>query len=133
VFFAGNGDQDIVTSAQIIRTGTSNWWNGATSPGANGPGLIRPPIKLTFSKPVETYVTWDNMPNAAVDYWNHWGSFDNSTNDPIVYPIGAAANDLTLNLHLMRNDTEIGNASWQIPLAAEDYILVMTSTNLVNW
>lgn len=133
VFSAGNGDLGIVTNAQIIRTGTSNWWNGATSPGANGPGLIRPPIKLTFSKPVRTYVTWDNMPNAASEYLNYWASFDNSTNDPVVYPLGASANDLTLNLHLMRNETQVGQALWQIPLAPNDYILVQSSTNLVNW
>jgi hypothetical protein len=34
---------------------------------------------------------------------------------------------------LMRSETEIGYASWQIPLAPGDYILVQTSTNLVNW
>jgi hypothetical protein len=33
----------------------------------------------------------------------------------------------------MRNETEIGQTSWQIPLAPDDYVLVQTSTNLVNW
>lgn len=133
VFSAGNGGQGIVTNAQIIRTGTSNWWNGATLPGANGPGLIRPPIKLTFSKPVQVYVTWDNMPNSAGGYWNYWGSFDGSTNPPVFFPLGAAATDLTLNLHLVRNDTVVGNVSWQIPLSPQESIVVLTLTNLVNW
>lgn len=133
LFSAGNGNQGIVTNAQIIRTSTSNWWNGAFSPGAAGPGIIRPPIKLTFSKPVLAHVTLDTAPYVVGGYVNAWGSFDNSTNPPVVYPLGAAASDLTLNLHLMRNTNEIGRASWQIPLAAGDYILVHTSTNLVNW
>jgi len=133
VFSAGNGDQGVVTNAQIIRTGTSNWWNGATLPGTIGPGLIRPPIKLTFSKPVEILETWDWSPNSANDYLNLWGSFDGSTNPPVVYPVGADANDLTINLHLMRGGTVLGGASWQIRLAPQETILVLTSTDLVNW
>ena len=134
VFSADNGSQSIVTMPQIIRTGTSNWWNSSALPGTNGPGLIRPPIKLMFSKPVQTYVTWDTLPNAAGGDWNPWGSFDATTNAPIVFPMGgAAARDLILNLHLMRNDTVVGNASWQILLSPQESILVLTSTNLVNW
>jgi hypothetical protein len=132
LFTASDGTQGIITKAQITRTGTTNWWNDGFMPGVS-PGLIRPPITLTYSKPVETFITWDNNPNGADGYLNPWGSFDNSTNEPVVYPLGAAAIDLSLNLHLMRNETEIGNFSWQIPLAANDYILVESSTNLVNW
>jgi len=36
-------------------------------------------------------------------------------------------------LHLMRNDTVVGNTSWQIPLSPQESIVVLTSTNLVNW
>jgi hypothetical protein len=132
LFSAGNGTQGVITNAQITRTGTTNWWNDGFVPGVS-PGLIRPPITLTYSKPVETFITWDTNPNGADGYLNPWGSFDNSTNEPVVYPLGAAAIDLSLNLHLMRNEAEIGSFSWQIPLAANDYILVESSTNLVNW
>ncbi len=133
LFTAGNADQGIVTNALITRTGTTNWLNNAFPPGAAGPGLIRPPLRLTYSKPVETFITWDTNPNGADGYLNLWGSFDNSTNEPVHYPLGVASSDLTLNLHLMRNQTEIGDFSRQIPLAPNDYILVESSTNLVNW
>ncbi len=133
LFTAGNSGEGIVTNAFITRTGTTNWLNCAFPPGPTGPGIIRPNIRLTYSKPVETFITWDTNPNGADGYLNLWGTFDNSTNEPVHYPLGADANDLTLNLHLMRNETEIGNFSWQIPLPAGETIVVQTSTNLVNW
>ncbi|MFO1513081.1 MAG: hypothetical protein U1F83_09250 [Verrucomicrobiota bacterium] len=133
LFSAGNDNQGIVTNALITRTGTTNWLNNAFPPGAAGPGIIRPPIKLSYSKPAITFVSMDTPPYLVGYDMNLWGSFDGSTNQPVNYPLGAAASDLSLNLHLLRNETEIGQASWQIPLTPGDYILVETSTNLVNW
>jgi hypothetical protein len=98
-----------------------------------GPGLIRPPVTLTYSKPSQTLITWDSAPNSGAGYLNLWGSFDNSTNAPIYYPLATTATDLSLNLHLMRNETEIGNFSWHFQLTPNDYIRFHTSTNLVNW
>ncbi len=87
-----------------------------------------------FSKPVQTYITWDTVPNVVGGEWHLWGSFDGSTNPPIIFSMGgAAARDLILNLHLMRNATVVSNASWQILLSPQESILVLTSTNLVNW
>lgn len=133
LFCAGNYETDTVTNALVTCTGTTNWWNSTLPSNAAGPGLIRPPIKLTYSKPTTTFTTWDATPNNADGYSNYWGTFDGSTNDPVVYPLGTAANDLTLNLHLMRDTNEIGRASWQLPLATGDYAYVHTSTNLVQW
>jgi hypothetical protein len=134
VFCAGNGNQGIVTNTEIFRTGTSNWWSSSVFPGVSGPGVMRPPIRLMYSEPVETYITWDTMPNTAGGYGSAWGSFDGSTNAPVYYPRGgAAASDVIVRLHLMRNDTEIWNASWEIPRLPQEIILVLSSTNLVNW
>jgi hypothetical protein len=133
IVFSAGGGQGLVTNAQITRTGTSNWWNSVTLLNGNGPGLIRPPIKLTYSKPVEVLVTRDDMPGSADGYRNAWGSFDGSANEPVVYPQGAAASDLTLNLRLMRNDSLAGNKSWQISQTPQESIVVQTSTNLINW
>ena len=132
LFSAGNGEAS-ANGGQVDRTGTSNWWNGALFPGAAGPGLIRPPIKLTFTQPVTVVTTYDSMPGSGVSRSSSWGSFDQSTNPPVVYPSGDAAVDLTLNLHLLRNGTEVGNQSWQLSLSAQGSILVQTSTNLNNW
>jgi hypothetical protein len=132
LFSAGNGP-DIVAHAQIHRTGTTNWWNSALFSGAAGPGLIRPPIKLSFSRPVKVVITWDTI-GVGFPRGSSWGSFDQSTNAPIAYPLGNTANNnLTLNLHLMRNDTEVGAKSWQITLGPQESVMVQTSTNLNNW
>ena len=134
LFSAGNGTQGIITNAQIARTGTTNWWNGGVVLGV-GPGLIRPPIKLEYSKPSTILVTvvLGNNQLGANGYINWWGTFDNSTNPPVNYPQGTAGNDLTLNLHLIRDTNEISQFSWPLPLVAGDYLHVHTSTNLIDW
>jgi hypothetical protein len=134
LFTAGNGDQENVRTPLVFRTGTSNWWNSATLPGLIGSGLIRPPISLAFSIPSELVITADWLPDgSAVTYRDSWGSFDDSTNAPVAYPAGESQVGLTLNLQLKRDDVVVGGASWQIPLAAQESIVVQTSTNLVNW
>lgn len=70
---------------------------------------------------------------SAASYRDFWGSFDGSTNPPVVYPLGAGTNGLTLNLQLKRDDTVEGGVSWQIPLTGQESIVVQTSTNLVDW
>lgn len=132
LFSASSGNQGVITNAQITRTGTTNWWNDGFMPGVS-PGLIRPPIQLTFSKPMAVLVTSDDVPHGPDLYLSYWGSFDNSTNPPIYYPLGTATTDLTLNLHLMRNNTEIGTAFWQLSLPQFKIVQLQTSTNLINW
>lgn len=133
LFTAANGESEIRLDSQITRTGTTNWWN-STLGNASGPGLIRPRIRLEYSKPGLTEVTWDTQPGQHGGRpINWWGTFDGSTNDPIAYPQGIASSGLTLNLRLLRNEQEIGRSTWQIPLPAGETVIVQTSTNLVNW
>jgi hypothetical protein len=133
LFLAGNG-QELVGHAQVNRTGTTNWWRSPVTPGGAGPGLIRPPIKLTFSKPAKVVTTEDISPGSVgFGRGSAWGSFDQSTNPPVVYPLGDSGNNLTLNLHLMRNNAEVANKSWQLSLGTQESIVVQTSTNLNSW
>lgn len=125
------GETGIFTP-HISRTGTSNWWNSASLSLSAGPGIIRPPIKLTFSKPSEVIMTADWWPGSSREYFP-WGSFDWSTNAPVTYPVGTPNTDLTLNLKLWRGIAEVGSASWQIALSPAQSVVVLTSTNLVNW
>ena len=119
---------------QIFRTGTSNWWKNELSPGVNGPGLIRPPITLTYAKAAELYITTDWTPDGTASVYRQiWGSFDSSTNPPVIYPTGTDANNLTLNLELRRDDIVIGGRSWHISLSPQESIVVQSSTNLVDW
>ena len=130
LFSAGTDSDGTVTIAQVYRTDTSNWWNSSLFTGAAGPGLIRPPIKIKYSPPAVELITWDSMPGTVGGGPQFgWGSFDNSTNAPVNYPVGSVTNNLTLNLHLMRNGIEIGNKTWNV----QQSIIVQTSTDLTNW
>ena len=134
IFSSGNGAQDIVGAPQIFRTGTSNWWSGGILPGSIGPGIIRPPVKLMLSRPSDLVITADWLPDGSADsYRTLWGSFDGSTNPPVTFPFAVNANNLTLNLQLMRDDTVVGGKTWQIPLTGQESVVVQTSTNLVTW
>jgi hypothetical protein len=89
---------DIVFAAQDLginlfdRTGTSNWVNHAMfngNWGGSGPGVIQGPIKITLNNVGLIYLNrtnaWDEVRAQLV---SQWGSFDHSTNHPLVYPGG---------------------------------------------
>jgi hypothetical protein len=76
--------------ASSTRTGTAGWLNNnAVNGRANqqGPGVIPPPIRITFTDNAPYFVKFLESP-----FGNHldvpfvWGSFDASTNTPIIYP-----------------------------------------------
>ncbi len=80
------------------RTDTTGWVNNATTNSASltaGPGNIAPPITITYSElgPYQT-VSGSTLTeaNASVGLW--WGSFDGTTNTPVVYPVGMSIQDL---------------------------------------
>jgi hypothetical protein len=60
----------------------------------SGPGTIDPPTRIVFNKvgPVFENLSpaYLNGPAAAYGQYFVWGSFDGSTNDPIVYPNGTS-------------------------------------------
>jgi hypothetical protein len=63
--------------------------------GHAGPGTIDPATTITFNEVGPDYVNqalFDLFGPNAVDRWFIWGSFDGSTNTPIVYPNGQVAN-----------------------------------------
>jgi hypothetical protein len=76
------------------RTDTSNWidndlLNGNDETGlSHGPGVIAPPVRISFSNQLpyfvntfEGFIDEDSAASSGV-----WGSFDGSTNAPIIYP-----------------------------------------------
>src|SRR5207302_10241267 len=78
---------------RFLRTGTTNWLSFASS-GATGPGIIRPQVQIVLHRPDFLLQTADSLTNGSVvivdfqDY--HWGSFDSSSNAPLVYPASSA-------------------------------------------
>lgn len=97
----------LFTAADLAATDTSSAvmsrGEGATSNDAingnqtlDGPGQFGGPISITFNKVGPTlfnsYPSFLGEANGFPDFI--WGSFDGSTNDPVVYPIGSTIRDL---------------------------------------
>lgn len=55
-----------------------------------GPGLITPPVNISFSKLGEYLINIGDggETDGEVVFW--WGSYDGTTNAPVVYPVGAS-------------------------------------------
>ncbi len=135
LFSSGDPGQNVYGLPFVTRTSTSNWWNGASLPGMSGPGIIRPSVSIMFSRPGPTLQTYDSMPEGYLEWsLRLWGSFNASTNPPIIYPAGSSAgNDLTIRLQLLDGSKVIRTVSWQTPLAAGQLAAFQTSTNLTDW
>ena len=66
-------------------------------PGLGGPGTIETPTTITFNKGAPVWFNYSGLgaydPNEAeansILFW-YWGSFDGSTNLPVVYPNGTS-------------------------------------------
>jgi hypothetical protein len=91
------------------RTGTSNWINNSLAnenPSGAGPGVIQPPIKITFAKYGMQLQSFTNAAqgletgeNSVLESSAYWGSYDGTTNAPVVYPVPRAGlTQLTMHL-----------------------------------
>ena len=62
----------------------------------DGPGQFNGPVDISFTKTGPAFLNSNpsflGEANAILDFI--WGSFDGSTNDPVVYPIGSTIRDL---------------------------------------
>ncbi|MCF7669358.1 MAG: hypothetical protein K9N48_06245 [Verrucomicrobia bacterium] len=83
------------------RTSTEDWSNNDGINGneaLDGPGTIQPPVSITFNKVGPWYYNGPGFrteETAIVGMpWFVWGSFDGSTNPPVVYPSGTSIKDL---------------------------------------
>jgi hypothetical protein len=65
-------------------------------PGLNGPGTLPGPVRLTFNKlgrnRVNNGPAFIDEASAILDF--NWGSFDGTTNAPIIYPSGTSIMNL---------------------------------------
>lgn len=107
------------------RTDTAGWVNNDATNGQatlDGPGVIQPQVVLTYSKIGPHFV---NQPAALMDELNAsagfaWGSFDGSTNPPVVFPVGTSIQELEQQVLY-----GVGSSSpWTIPNST----LVTTNT-----
>jgi hypothetical protein len=74
------------------RTNTDNWENndaingGVILADTGGPGVIRPPVNIIFTDQLPFFI--DITPGGTFGFIGtiFWGSFDGSTNEPVIYP-----------------------------------------------
>ncbi len=124
----------------VARTGTTNWLS-SSPPGLAGPGVIRPPIRITLKKfgpaaAVSAYTSdlFPNGPAMVVDAL--WASFDGSTNSPIVYPNGLiqTTNQLTVRFWLHNGSAPAQKVcSWNLAVPADGHATLQAATHLTNW
>ncbi|MCX6923008.1 MAG: hypothetical protein NT154_07345, partial [Verrucomicrobia bacterium] len=86
LFCATNTGEHYSFVPMPVRTGTANWWNSAPFTGStnNGPGVIRPPVRITFDKSVLWINTSDNYLDTYAGV-SSWASFDGTTNALVAY------------------------------------------------
>jgi len=117
-------------------TGTSNWMNNANAPGGAGPGVIQPPVVIAFNQAVgRQFVTFGSFSDTvAIDQSQFLGSFDASTNAPVVYPVSPQSGSASMTVRMWLT---IGNTQesfdWE-PVSAIGAVFAMqTATDLKNW
>jgi hypothetical protein len=145
ILFSGSdlAPAGFVAGLAATRTGTANWANNATlneNSGGAGPGVIQPPIRITYNTVGRFYVnTFDPARNvylldqvtASLGY--SWGSFDGSTNLPIVYPdVQIAFQPTQVDFRLLLNGGT-NDFHWLLSGAAYGRFFFQTATNLRNW
>ncbi len=135
ILFSG---RDLGVQVGWTRTGTTNWSNNAElnwNAGGGGPGVIQPPIAITFNTIGPFYVNYSpqflDEPSAVPV--SGWGSYDGSTNAPFVYPdVGITFKPTQVQFQL----TVAGlshDFGWQLPGPAYGRFWFQTATNLTDW
>lgn len=140
LFCAADTDPGDLSVPIVTRTGTDTWCNNAAingDPSKAGPGVITPPVKITFPKFGGRVVTEDTFPQSpAYPYVGAWGSFDSSPTDPFVaypWPGSPDSRELTVRLHLENNGSQVGSYMWRLPVGPGGQAALLTSTNFVDW
>jgi len=124
-------------------TGVSNWLNNAGVNGNSdmaGPGTIRPQVTIAFPKYGLNAIVITSDPYGLIEASNErWGSFDASTNPPVIYPAGTTGgtgNPWTIHLSLLNTNYQPlrgGYFTWQLPVSLGAAVNLETSTNLTDW
>lgn len=143
LFCAGNaGGMELIPMSEgwpeaFARTGTDNWWNGAgfnDNASGDGPGVIRPPVRIVFHKLGITVSSSDNWVGSRHDSWA-W--LVGSTNAPVVFPCGDPYGNTPFTVSLrLRTPVWESRLDWlvlQVPMPLGARATLQTSTNLFDW
>ena len=128
---------------QYARTGTTNWINNSLlngNPSGEGPGIIAPPIKISFGisdRLTDTYGWQNNDELVQDDRTIAFGSFDGTTNVPVVYPVArAGTNQMITRLWLTSGKVpaQIQQCfTWSPTTNYGGVFQFQTSTNFLSW
>lgn len=126
---------DIPGGPFFARTGTTNWSNNAALNGDtnnSGPGVIRPPITITFHKLGPLVVGGTGYVSPT---YQSWGSFDESTNLPVIYPIitGQTTNECTVHLNVYNASVLTTNYAWHLQVPVGNSVALQINTNGSDW
>ena len=126
-----------VSSDWISRTDTTNWINNAAlngNPAQAGPGVIAPPVKITFNKLGPTWVSFPgSSEDSAQAETQQWGTFDDSTNPPIAYPQSQTVTNQTPVYLTLLMSSKPFEYNWLVTGESSANFDFQTSTNLINW
>jgi len=129
---AGNGGIPVVGTYQLT---VPNFDQGNILPGLAGPGVINPITQITFDKvgnvffngPLAIYGLGTNAffgLNQLSQYQVlAYGSFDGSTNQPVVYPNGSSIENLQNQLLLQISPTSLANGSRNVAYPSVQFTL----------
>ena len=90
----------------LVRIGDYNYDSTHVSSDGQGPGLMYPAVTLDYGKgggPIYFNIGNGNLANGILQY--QWGTFDGSTNAPIVYPSGSSLSNLLTSLYFQITNT----------------------------
>jgi hypothetical protein len=140
LFTAGDEAESSFGIQNFSTTGTSGWANNAAAngdPNGPGPGVIQPPIQITFNKLGASYYSNGQQ---LIPYEDNitWGSYDDSTNPPVGYPIPQnGTNQMTFRAWLF-NSGQFGvefqkSFTWKPTSLIGTQYALQSSTDLKNW
>lgn len=144
LFSAGDITSGIPEVPFYSRTGTTNWLNNAIANGNTngaGPGIIQPQVQIVFNKLGPVFYGGGNLPDEASltneTTMMSFGSFDGSTNTPIIYPSSqAGTNQFTVRMWLEMGtypNWSTTSFAWKPTSAMGVQFTMQTSTNLTSW
>ena len=120
----------------VLRTGTTNWVNHSAlngHPGGDGPGVIRPPVHITFNTPGRYIAAAGGAMTGQWFNFSNWASFDGTTNAPVVF-MGPHTNDTSITLGASVVSTNGARMfAWTLFGRVGGVYRIDASADLVNW
>lgn len=143
LFCAGDVGSNYPGLLLYSRSGTSNWVNNAMLNGglsSAGPGVIQPPVKITFEKigaQLYEYDT-DSATNVIFEVPTCWGTFGQSGSPPILYPAsqtGLSSLVVRICFPTDPNFPVPSDREVEISLTSTtgSCFILQTSTDLISW